>query len=90
MIAKFWPPANVWIRKYINLHMGDSSRVCNEKKPLSTPLEFSNCLARADNSFRSLSLSLLNGGTGGLFWNFIIVCFGFAAVYASLAELGSV
>jgi hypothetical protein len=38
----------------------------------------------------SLSLSLVNGGTGGLFWNFIIVCFGFGAVYASIAELGSV
>jgi hypothetical protein len=43
-----------------------------------------------DNMDSSLSLSLLNGGTAGLFWNFVVVCFGFAAVYASIAELGSV
>ena len=39
---------------------------------------------------RGLSLSLLNGGTAGLFWNYIIVVVGFGPVYASIAELGSV
>lgn len=39
---------------------------------------------------RALSLSLPNGGTAGLFWNYIIVVVGFGLVYASIAELGSV
>lgn len=38
----------------------------------------------------ALSLSLPNGGTAGLFWNYIIVVVGFGMVYASIAELGSV
>jgi hypothetical protein len=36
-----------------------------------------------------LSLTLLNGGTAGLFWSYLVVCVGLAAVYASLSELGS-
>jgi hypothetical protein len=37
----------------------------------------------------SLSITLPNGGTAGLFWNFVIASVGFGFVYASIAELGS-
>jgi hypothetical protein len=47
------------------------------------------CIVLTIESCSSLSLSLFNGGTAGLFWNFIIVCLGFSVVYASIAELGS-
>jgi amino acid permease len=38
---------------------------------------------------RTLSLSLSNGGTAGLFWNYVIASVGFGFVYASIAELSS-
>jgi hypothetical protein len=37
----------------------------------------------------SLSLSLGNGGTAGLFWTYIITFIGLSLVYLSIAELGS-
>jgi len=37
----------------------------------------------------TLGLSLLNGGTAGLFWNYVIGIIGFGFVYSSIAELGS-
>jgi hypothetical protein len=36
-----------------------------------------------------LSIALANGGTAGLFWNFVIGAIGFGFIYASIAELGS-
>ena len=36
-----------------------------------------------------LSISLANGGTAGLFWNYVIGAIGFGFIYASIAELGS-
>ena len=36
-----------------------------------------------------LSIALGNGGTAGLFWNYIIGAIGFGFIYASIAELGS-
>jgi hypothetical protein len=37
----------------------------------------------------TLGLALPNGGTAGLFWNFVITAIGLGFVYASIAELGS-
>jgi hypothetical protein len=36
-----------------------------------------------------LGVALSNGGTAGLFWNYIIAGIGLGFVYASIAELGS-
>jgi choline transport protein len=36
-----------------------------------------------------LAIALSNGGTAGLFWSYVIAAFGFAFIYASIAELGS-
>jgi hypothetical protein len=41
------------------------------------------------NPLSTLSISLMNGGTAGLFWNYIITSIGLGFVYASIAELGS-
>ncbi|KAF2099173.1 putative GABA permease [Rhizodiscina lignyota] len=38
----------------------------------------------------SLGLTLMNGGTAGLFWNYVVVVIGFTFVYLSIAELGSI
>ena len=38
----------------------------------------------------TLAVSLSNGGTAGLFWNYVIGAVGLGFVYASIAELGSV
>lgn len=43
-------------------------------------------LTHADST---LSSSLTNGGTAGLFWTYVIVALGFLLVYASLAEMAS-
>jgi hypothetical protein len=37
----------------------------------------------------TLAVSLANGGTAGLFWNYVIGAIGLSFVYASIAELGS-
>jgi hypothetical protein len=37
----------------------------------------------------TIGISLSNGGTAGLFWNYIIAAVGLGFVYASIAELGS-
>jgi hypothetical protein len=37
----------------------------------------------------TIGVSLSNGGTAGLFWNYVIVAVGLGFVYASIAELGS-
>jgi hypothetical protein len=39
------------------------------------------------SSFFGVALS--NGGTAGIFWNFVIASIGLSFVYASIAELGS-
>jgi hypothetical protein len=67
------------------MHLGDCARV--RVKP-NAQIEV---IITAETWHKSSpSLSLVNGGTVGLFWNFIVVCFGFATVYAIIAELGSV
>jgi hypothetical protein len=38
---------------------------------------------------RTIGVALPNGGTAGLFWNYIIAAVGLGFVYASIAELGS-
>jgi hypothetical protein len=40
-------------------------------------------------STRSIGVALPNGGTAGLFWNYVIGAVGLGFVYASIAELGS-
>jgi hypothetical protein len=42
-----------------------------------------------NSSARTLGISLPNGGTAGLFWNYVIAAIGFAFVYVSIAELSS-
>jgi hypothetical protein len=37
----------------------------------------------------TLGVSLANGGTAGLFWNYVVGAIGLSFVYASIAELGS-
>jgi hypothetical protein len=37
----------------------------------------------------SLGVAFVNGGTAGLFWNFLITTVGLSFLYASIAELGS-
>jgi hypothetical protein len=41
------------------------------------------------NHFSTLGVALPNGGTAGLFWNYVIAAVGLGFVYASIAELGS-
>lgn len=38
---------------------------------------------------RLLGVGLMNGGTAGLVWGFIVVTVGFALVFASIAEMAS-
>jgi hypothetical protein len=37
----------------------------------------------------TIGVALPNGGTAGLFWNYLIAAVGLAFVYASIAEMGS-
>jgi hypothetical protein len=41
------------------------------------------------NTLATLGFILYNGGTGGVFFGYILVIIGFTPVYASLAELSS-
>ena len=50
---------------------------------------FSNNETLSNFFSRTLGNSLPNGGTAGLFWNYIIASIGLGFVYASIAELGS-
>jgi hypothetical protein len=38
---------------------------------------------------RSTPLSLANGGTGGAFWTFVVVCVGMFSMAISMAEMAS-
>jgi amino acid permease len=42
-----------------------------------------------ENISISIGVALPNGGTAGLFWNYVIGSIGLGFVYASIAELGS-
>lgn len=48
-----------------------------------------NVEASADRKHRLLIYGLVDGGTGGLIWGFVVVSAGFLLVYASLAEMAS-
>jgi hypothetical protein len=78
--AKLWPVNNVWVCLDPTLHLGVCACVC---------FSIQDTIFWLLTSIRALSLSLLNGGTAGLFWNFIVACIGFVPVYCSIAELGS-
>lgn len=41
------------------------------------------------NVDRMLNVGLMNGGTAGLTWGFIIVTAGFSLVFASIAKMAS-
>jgi amino acid permease len=53
------------------------------------PLESRNSETLSPFFSSTLSVSLSNGGTAGLFWNYIIAAVGLGFVYASIAELSS-
>jgi hypothetical protein len=38
---------------------------------------------------RTFGIAVINGGTAGLFWNYIIAAIGLGFVYSSIAELAS-
>ncbi|EME41161.1 hypothetical protein DOTSEDRAFT_135799 [Dothistroma septosporum NZE10] len=42
-----------------------------------------------ESQLSSLSIALQNGGTAGLIWTWLVAWIGFTAVYASMAEMGS-
>ena len=44
---------------------------------------------KVTKSLRTFGLALINGGTAGLFWNYIIAAIGLGFVYSSIAELAS-
>ena len=43
----------------------------------------------ADLKYRLLTFVLIDGGTAGLVWGYIVICIGFWLVYASLGEMAS-
>jgi hypothetical protein len=49
----------------------------------------STLIATVEVIFTSFQLGILNGGTAGMFWAFMVVTGGLGLVYASLAELMS-
>ena len=63
--------------------------------PCSAPGRISQCTSSSQHAepalscSRSIGVALPNGGTAGLFWNYVIGAIGLGFVYASIAELGS-
>ena len=82
--AQFWYTCHFRLLLDINFAPG--------KPSLCRLIPLSNDILLATNTkplSSALSVSLSNGGTAGLFWNYIIAAFGLGLVYASIAELSS-
>jgi hypothetical protein len=80
--AQFRYTCNVWLRLNLAFHLGGPYSVYHVHVPSN------NESLRPLSS--SLSVAFANGGTAGLFWNYLITTVGLAFLYASMAELGSV
>jgi hypothetical protein len=78
--AQFQYNCNVWLLFNPALLLGVNSYVCH--------VSLSND-AKLNHFSSTLAIALPNGGTAGLFWNYVITAFGLGFVYASIAELGS-
>jgi hypothetical protein len=78
--AQLQQAVHVRLRHDLALHLGSHRWVC----------PFTNArTAVANHSLSTFGLALVNGGTAGLFWNYIIAAIGLGFVYSSIAELAS-
>ena len=68
---------------------GFASTLLCSWETMSAYVTSQNVLNKANNFHSTIGVSLSNGGTAGLFWNYIIVAISLGFVYASIAELGS-
>jgi hypothetical protein len=80
-----WPSATS-----INSPCSASPQPCSAAGKLYLRMSLLQHLTKLLTPFSStIGISLSNGGTAGLFWNYIIASVGLGFVYASIAELGS-
>jgi hypothetical protein len=72
---------------HLDEHLGDRVDV-REETPTRDPSRNVSCLQKAFPT-RTSMFALLNGGTAGLIWGYLIVWIGYMLVFASIAEMAS-
>lgn len=79
-LEEFWFYLNSWVCLHVDEYMGN-------RVDVSIPnwyLDYN-----ASDRDRTSAFALINGGTAGLIWGYLIVWMGYMLVFATIAEMAS-